>query len=69
MICGKMTMQKKYLTIQEMIDRYGGTISKGALANWRFKGEGPAYTKIGGRVVYPVEKVEEWEDKRTRLTK
>ena len=30
----------------------GKLISAGTLANWRVKGRGPRYAKIGGRVLY-----------------
>lgn len=30
------------------------------LANWRSNGFGPAYIKIGNRVLYPISDLEEW---------
>jgi hypothetical protein len=54
-----------YLTPAELVARYKQTITIRTLANWRSTGEGPRYTKIGGRVLYPVQAVAEWESART----
>jgi hypothetical protein len=62
----KQEMNTQYLTPKELSDRYKGQISERTLANWRSSGEGPRFTKIGGRVLYPVHSVEEWERKRTK---
>lgn len=62
-------MNTQYLTPQEVSGRYKGQISIRTLANWRSSGDGPAFTKIGGRVLYPLEKVMEWEAKRTKVVK
>lgn len=59
-------MTAQYLTPKELSDRYKGQISQRTLANWRSSGEGPKFTKIGGRVLYPIQSVEEWERKRTK---
>lgn len=55
----------EYLTPAELVARYRGTITVRTLANWRSTGEGPRYTKVGGRVLYPVQGVIEWEAART----
>ncbi|MDN2582937.1 helix-turn-helix domain-containing protein [Aquibium sp. ELW1220] len=39
-------------------------ISPRTLERWRWTGEGPAFIKIGGRVVYRLEEVEGYENKR-----
>lgn len=39
-------------------------ISPRTLERWRWKGEGPAFIKIGGRVVYRLEEVEGYESRR-----
>lgn len=57
----------EFLTPDELVARWGGTVGKGTLANWRAKGKGPAYVKIGGRVVYPLDKVAEWEQKNLKI--
>lgn len=60
-----MIAAAEYLTPAELVARYKGTITIRTLANWRSTGEGPRYTKIGGRVLYPVEAVKTWELSRT----
>lgn len=57
-----------YLTPGQLAARYLGTISVRTLANWRSKGEGPPFVKIGGRVLYSVAAVIEWERTRVRET-
>jgi hypothetical protein len=37
-------------------------VTPGHLANMRAQGRGPAYLKIGSRVVYPLTVIEEYED-------
>lgn len=51
----------QYLSVDEMVARYKGKITKGTLANWRANNKGPTYVKLGGRVLYPVEHVDRWE--------
>jgi hypothetical protein len=55
----------KFLSPQELSDRWGGRISVRTLANWRTQGSGPAFTKIGGAVLYPYEKLAAWEERST----
>lgn len=56
-------MQKnaEFFTVDDLLVRWGGVIAKGTLANWRAKRIGPAYVKIGGRILYPVSVIETWE--------
>lgn len=56
-----MTEEKRYLTPAELVDRWGGAIGRGTLANWRTQGRGPDFVKFGGRVLYPVARVEAYE--------
>ncbi|GJE46130.1 DNA-binding protein [Methylobacterium soli] len=56
--------RKMFLTPKELSERWSGSICVRTLANWRTMGNGPRYTKMGGRVVYRLTDVEEWE--RTR---
>lgn len=42
------------------------TISARTLERWRWTGEGPAFLKIGGRVVYRLEDVLAYEQSRQR---
>ena len=39
-------------------------ISPRTLERWRWTGDGPAYVKIGGRVVYSLDDVETYERER-----
>ncbi len=39
-------------------------VSPRTLERWRWTGEGPAYIKIGGRVVYRLEDIEAYEVRR-----
>jgi hypothetical protein len=54
-------MEREYLTPYALHKRWGAAISPKTLANWRTKSIGPRWVKIGGRVVYPVEAVLEYE--------
>lgn len=56
-----------YLTPKELALRWKGTITEKTLANWRSQGDGPTYTKIGGRVMYRVVDVLKWEESRRIL--
>lgn len=56
---------KKYLTPAEVVARFEGRISPQTLSNWRNLGTGPAYLKLGGKVLYPTEKLVEWERRNT----
>ena len=53
-----------FLTAKDLVVRYNGQISVKTLANWRSIGRGPAYTKIGGRVLYSLLDVQDWEAQR-----
>ncbi|CAN7569086.1 helix-turn-helix domain-containing protein [Mesorhizobium caraganae] len=55
----------KYLTAEEVSERYRGSISVGTLRNWRAMRIGPAYVKIGKAVLYPIEELEMWDQKNT----
>ena len=59
------SQSQKYLTAQEVAFRFDGKISVNTLGNWRNLGVGPAYLKLGGRVLYPIEKLVEWEQRNT----
>lgn len=54
----------QYLTPNELVARYKGKFSKRTLANWRSNGNGPPFLKLGGRVLYEISKLEEWESRR-----
>lgn len=63
-----MNTDDEMLTPDEMVARYKGKLKKGTLANWRSSKKGPAYLKLNGRVMYPLQKVKEWEDRSVRLS-
>lgn len=54
-----------YLTPRDLNERLRGMISVRTLANWRCLGIGPRFTKAGGRILYPISAVEEWEKSST----
>lgn len=61
-----MTMTNDYagdfLTPDELAKRWKGKVSVGTLRNWRTKGIGPTYTKVGHKgVLYPLTSVEAFE--------
>lgn len=52
------------LSPEQLSDRWGNAVGVPTLANWRVKGKGPRFVKVGGRVRYPIADVEKWEEKR-----
>lgn len=60
-----MEERKLFLTPCEVVARYEGRINVRTLANWRSAGVSPPFTKVGGRILYPLTDLEEWERKRT----
>ncbi|MEC5291756.1 helix-turn-helix domain-containing protein [Aurantimonas sp. C2-6-R+9] len=54
---------QKYLTPEEVAERYRGAITIGTLRNWRSMRIGPAYVKVGKSVLYPVNEIEAWDQK------
>lgn len=61
----KSKPERQFLTAQEVSERYHGAVSVRTLSNWRNLGSGPPFSKIGGRVLYPAEKLVEWEQRNT----
>jgi hypothetical protein len=59
--------EPRYLTAEEVSERYRGGISVGTLRNWRAMRIGPTFIKIGKAVLYPVDELEVW-DQRNRVT-
>lgn len=60
-----------YLTPAEVSKRLGRKITVKTLSNWRSekgKEKGPPYVKLGGKILYPLSMVEEWEGRRTFLS-
>lgn len=60
-----MTAQttKEYLTADELAARWQNKVTTGTLANWRSKKtrRGPPFVKFGAAVLYPIDKLTEWE--------
>lgn len=56
----------RHLNQRDLSERW--TISPRTLERWRWIGEGPAYLKIGGRVVYRLEDVEAYEAEQRRTS-
>lgn len=52
---------KRNLTAAELVERWGGVVSQQTLANWRSQGRGPTYVKIGRKVLYPIDAIEQFE--------
>ena len=55
-------MTEQFLTQTRLADRW--KISPRTLERWRWKGEGPEFVKIGGRVVYRLDDIEAYESRR-----
>jgi hypothetical protein len=53
----------KFLTAEEVSERYRGEITVGTLRNWRAMRIGPAFVKIGKAVLYPVAELDAWDRK------
>ncbi|CAH0274555.1 hypothetical protein SRABI83_03743 [Arthrobacter sp. Bi83] len=57
-------MESELLTAAELGTKLHKTAP--ALAQWRYKGIGPKFVKIGGGVRYRASDVEAWLDEQTR---
>ncbi|NLS28290.1 hypothetical protein S2M10_33000 [Sphingomonas sp. S2M10] len=55
----------KFLTPEEVAERYRDAVSVGTLRNWRLKRYGPAFLKIGRTILYPVEELDAWDKRNT----
>jgi len=53
----------KFLTAEEVSERYRGEITVGTLRNWRAMRIVPAFVKIGKAVLYPVCELDAWDQK------
>ncbi len=59
-------MATKHLNQIDLAARWN--ISHRTLERWRWTGEGPCFVKLGGRVVYRLEDVEEYEREQIRAS-
>jgi Helix-turn-helix domain len=53
----------RFLTPEEVSERYRGGVSVGTLRNWRAKRIGPTFVKIGKAVLYPTSELDAWDQK------
>jgi len=53
----------KFLTPEEVSERYRGEISVDTLRNWRAMRIGPTFIKIGKAVLYPLNELDAWDQK------
>lgn len=49
------------LTPAQLVDRWNNAVTTGTLSNWRSKGRGPSFVKIGKSVRYPLAAVQAYE--------
>jgi hypothetical protein len=59
-------LANKFLTPEEVSERYRGGVSVGTLRNWRAMKIGPSFVKIGKAVLYAIDELEAW-DERNRV--
>lgn len=57
--------ESKFLTVEEVAERYRGGVSVGTLRNWRAMKIGPSFVKIGKAVLYPLSEPENRGRKNT----
>lgn len=57
-------MESELLTAAELAAKLHKTAA--ALAQWRYKGTGPKFIKLGGGIRYRASDVEAWLDAQTR---
>lgn len=57
------------LTPAEVSARWKNQIKVQTLTGWRNKRKGPPFRKFGSKVLYPLDLLEQWEQKQTVETK
>lgn len=63
---GETVTSEARLTVDDLVSRWRGQVKAATLATWRSRGFGPKYMKLGGRVLYTLTAVEEYEARNTR---
>lgn len=58
--------ETNYLTPSELAERWRNVVSLSTLDNWRSQQRGPRWFKAGGRVLYPVNEVIQFEQRNMR---
>lgn len=61
-----ITTASEMLSVDDLISRWRGQVKATTLATWRSRKLGPPYVKVGGRVLYPIKAVEDYERRNTR---
>lgn len=61
--------EAKFMTPREVAEHFRGRVTERTLANWRYRLKGPAFHKIGGRVLYEWASVDAWEEKMVHVTR
>ena len=64
----ELEQQRVFITPAQLAERWGGQVKTSTLANWRTKKSGPPFAKIGNAVLYPIDKLKEWEAAQTEAT-
>ena len=64
LVSRKRSPRTRHLNQVELADRWG--LSPRTLENWRWRGEGPPFVKIGRKVVYRLIDVEAYEHEQLR---
>lgn len=59
--------ENRFLTPEEVADRYRGSVSVGTLRNWRAMRIGPSFVKIGKAVLYPAGELDAWDERNKVL--
>lgn len=54
------------LTAKEAAERL--RVNNGTLSNWRVRGDGPRYIKLGRKVLYPLAEIEAFEQRQLRVS-
>lgn len=57
--------KKRYLTQEEVAERYRGMISVRTLANWRSARRGPKFLKCGKTILYEEGELDAWDERNT----
>lgn len=61
-----MTQSGNYLMPRKLAERWRHVVSLSTLDNWRSQQRGPRWFKAGGRVLYPVNEVVQFEQRNMR---
>ena len=57
-----------FLTPDQLLARWGNSLSLHTLKMWRYRKKGPPYVKIGKRVLYRTSAIAAWESKNEVTT-